>query len=215
VIEPRCSHGSLEKVPDSKTPSIPSSDSGYGNPTIARHVDSLVKHDTYGRESENQVVAFFLLTRSGQIRYCFVYERKSFMETYQDCIVFLLAKAYQKAHGNLKKRLHSYGLTPIQFLTLTALVEEDGISAGEIGKRLVLDNATLSGVLDRLAHKDWIEKQTDLKDKRLLRVYLTDKAKALQEELGEERQQANEEILHSLSIEEKVLLKRLLRDVQA
>jgi DNA-binding MarR family transcriptional regulator len=79
----------------------------------------------------------------------------------------------------------------------------------------VLDNATLSGVLDRLADRDWIEKQTDLNDKRLLRVYLTDKAKALQEELGEERVQANAEILHSLSIEEKVLLKRLLRDVQA
>jgi DNA-binding MarR family transcriptional regulator len=137
------------------------------------------------------------------------------MDTYQDCIVFLLAKAYQKAHGNLKKRLHSYGLTPIQFLTLAALVEEDGISAGEIGKRLVLDNATLSGVLDRLADRDWIEKQTDLKDKRLLRIYLTEKAKGLQTELSQEREQANEEILHALSIEEKVLLKRLLRDVQA
>lgn len=137
------------------------------------------------------------------------------METYQDCIVFLLAKAYQKAHGNLKKRLLSYGLTPIQFLTLAALVEEDGISAGEIGKRLVLDNATLSGVLDRLADRGWIEKQTDLNDKRLLRVYLTDRAKGLQEELAEEREQANAEILHSLSIEEKILLKRLLRDVQA
>ena len=137
------------------------------------------------------------------------------METYRDCIVFLLAKAYQTAHGNLKKRLLSYGLTPIQFLTLAALAEEDGISAGEIGKRLVLDNATLSGVLDRLADRGWIEKQTDLNDKRLLRVYLTDKTKDLQEELREERERANAEILHSLSLEEKVLLKRLLRDVQA
>jgi DNA-binding MarR family transcriptional regulator len=136
------------------------------------------------------------------------------MDGYQDCIVFLLAKAYQKAHGNLKKRLHAYGLTPIQFLTLTALEEEDGIPAGEIGKRLVLDNATLSGVLDRLSDRGWVEKQTDLNDKRLLRVFLTDKSKGLQADLAQEREQANAEILHSLSIEEKVLLKRLLRDVQ-
>ena len=95
-----------------------------------------------------------------------------------------------------------------------ALREEDGLSAGDIGKRLVLDNATLSGVLDRLAERGWIEKQTDLHDKRLLRIHLTDKAKAVQGELGEERDQANEEILHALSVEEKVLLKRLLRDVQ-
>ena len=135
------------------------------------------------------------------------------MEQFEDCIVFLLAKAYQKAHGNLKKRLHPYGLTPIQNLILEALREEDGLSAGDIGKKLVLDNATLSGVLDRLSDRGWIEKQTDLSDKRLLRIYLTDKAKSLQEQLGVERDQANEEILHALSVEEKILLKRLLRDV--
>jgi DNA-binding MarR family transcriptional regulator len=135
------------------------------------------------------------------------------MEKFEDCIVFLLAKAYQKAHGNLKKRLHPYGLTPIQNLILEALREEDGLSAGDIGKKLVLDNATLSGVLERLADRGWIDKQTDLNDKRLLRIFLTDKTKSLQGALGEERDQANEEILHALSVEEKVLLKRLLRDV--
>ncbi len=136
------------------------------------------------------------------------------MASFEDCIVFLLAKAYLEAHGNLKKRLNAYGLTPIQDLILEALEEQDALSAGDIGKRLVLDNATLSGVLDRLAERDWIIKQTDPSDKRLLRVSLTDKAKSLKEELDKEREQANEEILHALSIEEKVLWKRLLRDLQ-
>lgn len=137
------------------------------------------------------------------------------MESFEDCIVFLLAKAYQKAHGSMKKRLHPYGLTPIQYLIVESLLEEDGLSAGDIGKRLVLDNATLSGVLERLAEREWIIKKTDPNDKRLVRVSLTDKAKALKEELTGEREQANEEILRALSIEEKVLLKRLLRDVRA
>jgi DNA-binding MarR family transcriptional regulator len=137
------------------------------------------------------------------------------MESFEDCIVFLLAKAYQKAHGSMKKRLQGYGLTPIQYLIVESLLEEDGLSAGDIGKRLVLDNATLSGVLERLAEREWIIKQADPKDKRLLRVSLTHKAKALKEELTEKREQVNEEILRSLSIEEKVLLKRLLRDVRA
>lgn len=137
------------------------------------------------------------------------------MDGYQDCIVFLLAKAYQKAHANLKKRLHVYGLTPIQFLILEALREEDGLSAGDIGKRLLLDNATLSGVLDRLAERGWIVKRTDPNDKRLVRVHLREKAKGLKRKLGQEREEANEEILGGLSMEEKVLLKRLLRDVRA
>ncbi len=134
---------------------------------------------------------------------------------YEDCVIFLLAKAYQKAHANFKKRLISYGLTPIQHLILEALWLEDGQSAGDIGKRLVLDGATLSGVLERLTAGDWITKEPDPDDKRILRIYLTDKGKSLRPKLSEERNQANDEIMYKLSLEEKILLKRLLRDVQA
>ena len=133
---------------------------------------------------------------------------------FEDCIIFLLAKAYQKAHGNFKKRLIAYGLTPIQHLILEALWLEDGQSAGDIGKKLVLDGATLSGVLDRLAAGDWIKKEPDPDDKRIIRIYLTEKVRGLRHRLSEERNQANEEIMRRLSLEEKVLLKRLLRDIQ-
>ena len=134
---------------------------------------------------------------------------------YEDCVIFLLAKAYQKAHALFKKRLISYGLTPIQHLILEALWQEDGQSAGDIGKKLVLDGATLSGVLERLCAGDWITREPDPDDKRILRIFLTNKGKTLAPKLSEERNQANEEIMHKLSLEEKVLLKRLLRDVQA
>ena len=132
---------------------------------------------------------------------------------YEDCIIFLLAKAYQKAHAKFKKRLIAYGLTPIQHLILEALWQEDGQSAGDIGQKLVLDGATLSGVLDRLAAGDWIIKEPDPDDKRILRIFLTQKCKDLRPKLSDARNQANEEIMHKLTLEEKVLLKRLLRDV--
>lgn len=136
------------------------------------------------------------------------------MVQYSDCIVFLLAKAYQKAHGTLKKCMADYGLTPIQFLVIAALREEEGISSGELGKKLVLDSATLSGVLERLAEKGWIIKQTDEVDRRSLRLYLSDMTKELEGQLKERRQKANDEVLKNLSTEEKVLLKRLLKDLE-
>ena len=40
------------------------------------------------------------------------------MAQYEDCIIFLLAKAYQKAHGNFKQHLLPYGITPVQHLIL-------------------------------------------------------------------------------------------------
>ena len=132
---------------------------------------------------------------------------------YQEGIVFLLAKAYQKAHGNLKRKLAAFGLTPVQVLVIEALRDEEGLSAGEMGRRMSLDSATLSGVLDRLAEKGWIVKETDSADKRSLRLYLGQKARNLSETIAVERERANEEILDELTLEERVLLKRLLRHV--
>ena len=136
------------------------------------------------------------------------------MTQYEDCIIFLLAKAYQKAHGNFKQHLLPYGMTPVQHLILEALWVEEGLTASEIGKRLVLDNATLSGILDRMSEKGWVLKATDDTDKRFIRIYLTDKAKKLKPSILAEREKSNEEILGSLNLEEQVLLKRLLKDIR-
>ena len=136
------------------------------------------------------------------------------MAQYEDCIIFLLAKAYQKAINNAKKHLIPHDLTPVQRLILEALYEEEGVSAGELGDKLVLDNATLSGVLDRMAEKGWVIKETDSDDKRFLRIYLGDRAKDLRPALVRMRVQSNEEILSALTPEEKDLLKRLLREVR-
>jgi len=133
---------------------------------------------------------------------------------YDDCVIFLLAKAYQKAHGDLKKRLQPYGLTPIQHLVLEALWQEEGLSAGEIGKVLTLDSATLSGVLDRMVEGEWIVKETNAQDKRSMSVYLKDKAKELKAKLLEERKKSNDRIMSGLSDAEKLLLLRMLKDIR-
>jgi len=125
-----------------------------------------------------------------------------------------LAKGNQKAHRNLKNRLKAYHLTPVQALVLGALEEENGITASEIGKRLGLDNATVSGVLDRLSESSWIIRENDENDRRAQRVYLPEKTeKTMVSKLYEARREANEETLQNLSPEERMLLKRLLRDL--
>ncbi len=130
-----------------------------------------------------------------------------------ECVIFLLAKAYQRAHGIFKGRLDPYGLTNIQHLVLEALWVKQGFTATELGKILVLDKATLSGVLDRMVDGGWIEKMPDPDDGRVQRIYTSKKAEEIKDELIGERKKANDEILAPFSLEERVLLKRLLRDI--
>ena len=130
-----------------------------------------------------------------------------------DCTIFLLAKAYQKAHGDFQKRLRPFGLTNLQHLVLEALWYQEGYTAAELGKFLVLDKATLSGVLDRLVDSDWIRKEPDPEDRRVLRLYPSEKAEKKKTPLIQLRREANEDLLSIFAVEEQVLLKRFLRDL--
>ncbi len=130
-----------------------------------------------------------------------------------DCMVFLLGKAYQKAHADFKKRLIPYDLTNIQHLVLEGLWYRPGVTAAALGKMLILDKATLSGVLERMVRADWIIKRPDPDDARIQLLDTTKKAMDLKELLIEERQKTNHELLKGFSMEEKLLFKRMIRDL--
>jgi DNA-binding MarR family transcriptional regulator len=136
------------------------------------------------------------------------------MPDYEDCIIYLLAKAYQKAHSAFKMKLAPFGITPVQHLILAVLAEEDFLSPAEISDRLAMDGATLSGVLDRMAEAGLIKKEGNPEDRRSIRVSLSPKAKRMREELAEQRKSINEDLTAKFSLEEKLLLKRMLKDLK-
>jgi len=130
-----------------------------------------------------------------------------------DCTFFFLAKAHQKAHGLLKKKLIPYGLTNMQHLILEGLWYQEGATAAELSKLLILDKATLSGIIDRLDDAGWIEKRLDKNDKRSFRLYPSNKANDIKNELIDVRRKGNDQLLTDFTIEEKIIFKRLLRSL--
>jgi DNA-binding MarR family transcriptional regulator len=132
---------------------------------------------------------------------------------YDDVILFILAKANQRVHGRFKPMFQRYGLTPMQALVLNALYQDEGISSGEVGKRLVLDSATLSGVLDRLADGGWLVRNTPDGDRRVTHLHLTEKALRVRDEMLRDVESMNREVLSVFKPEERLLLERMLRDL--
>ncbi len=130
-----------------------------------------------------------------------------------DCMIFLLAKVYQKAHASFTKQLTPYGLTNMQHLVLESLWYKPGMTAAQMGKFLILDKATLSDVLDRMVKGGWIEKKPDEKDRRLFSIFTSKKADDLKQNLIIERRTANEDLMKGLSPEEKTFFRQLLIDI--
>lgn len=135
------------------------------------------------------------------------------MEHIEDCLSFYLGKAYQRVTQSVKQRLAPYGVTPAQYALLKVLWEEDNQSGAELGDRLLLDSATMTGLLDRLELAGLVERQSHASDRRVNRIVLTNRGRDLQVPLDRELDQINQDFLSKFSPEDAKLLRNLLRAI--
>jgi DNA-binding MarR family transcriptional regulator len=124
------------------------------------------------------------------------------MERIEECISFLLGKAYQQVNQASKRQLASYGVTPAQYALLKVLAECDGQTGSELGDRLVLDSATITGLLDRLERAGLLERRADATDRRVHRIFVTVQGRELQPTLDREMDALNVAFLARLTPDE-------------
>lgn len=102
-----------------------------------------------------------------------------------DSTCVLLAKAEQKHYLFSKKLLNELelGITPGQMTVLYTLYKGDGIAITELGKKVFLDNSTLTGLIDRLEKLELVYRAATPEDRRCYYIFLTDKAKKLEKDI--------------------------------
>ncbi|MFC2033153.1 MarR family winged helix-turn-helix transcriptional regulator [Chloroflexota bacterium] len=94
-------------------------------------------------------------------------------------ICFNLGRVMRRVYDYYDQRLSTFDLTPSQFFVFNALCMGDGITVGEIGERVHLDNSTITGIIDRMERSGYVERQPNPDDRRSVLVNLTEKAKGL------------------------------------
>lgn len=129
------------------------------------------------------------------------------MERIEECISFLLGKAYQRVQQAAKQQLSSHGVTPVQYALLRVLAERDGQTGAELGERLQLDSATITGLLDRLERAALVERRADHHDRRVNRIFATDQARDLQPALDRAMDEVNASFLGAFAPEEAAWLR--------
>lgn len=100
------------------------------------------------------------------------------MDSIRTCISFQ-ASAAAKAIARLSRtRLAPFGVTPIQFAVLQAASEAERQTAADIGAALMIDSATIVGVIDRLSALGLLARKSDPADRRINRLTLTPEGSA-------------------------------------
>lgn len=72
-----------------------------------------------------------------------------------------------------------YGLTGPQLMVLRELSAHNGVSVGELTRAIHLSQATVTGILDRLAKRGLVRRQRSDQDKRRVLVWLTEEGEHL------------------------------------
>ena len=94
-----------------------------------------------------------------------------------DQLCFALHAAARAMSAVYMETLRDYGLTYPQYLVLICLLEEDGVTVGELGRRLHLDSGTLTPLLKRLENDGAIVRRRASRDERRVEVRLTAKGR--------------------------------------
>ena len=80
------------------------------------------------------------------------------------------------------------GLTTAQLRVLSIIRDEPGITGGELAARLAVTAPTMSGIVDRLARQDFVRREDDLIDRRLVRTFVTDQGEQCYGQLADDVQ---------------------------
>lgn len=113
------------------------------------------------------------------------------------------------------ERARSSGLSRPQWRVLTMLRRHEGINQGGLADLVEVEPITLCRMVDRLQEAELVERRADPSDRRAWRLHLTDKARALLEEMRPMAFSLFDDAMTGLDPSERSDLFRMLERIRA
>jgi len=107
-----------------------------------------------------------------------------------------------------------HGVHEGQQYVLRCLWREDGLSPGEVARRLGLATPTVTRAATRMEATGLLRREPHPSDRRLVRLRLTDRGRELEKVIDEQTNQLTERALATLSAAERESLVRALHEIR-
>ena len=126
---------------------------------------------------------------------------------------YALARACKLHRQRAEELLTEIGLHVGQEMLLAALQDNDGMTQSDLAELLMIQPSTVTNSLRRLERDGIVGRAADSEDQRITRVHMTDKAQSMMESVGCQWAKLEESAFSGFTVEERVLLRRLLMQV--
>jgi MarR family transcriptional regulator, organic hydroperoxide resistance regulator len=97
----------------------------------------------------------------------------------------LLSQVCRLTHARMYTMVDRVGLHRGQSLVLKALWGQEGLTHRELAERLYVRSSTMTHMIRRMETAGFVERRADALDRRVSRVYLTDRGRELQSQVQE------------------------------
>ncbi|UKS27214.1 MarR family transcriptional regulator [Paenibacillus sp. HWE-109] len=126
---------------------------------------------------------------------------------------FVLNHAGRRMTQLLNVSFQPYDITTEQWVVLSRLVEEDGITQKLLAIRAEKDQTNITRILDQLERKGLVERRANETDRRSFLTYITDQGRALNDILTPIERRVIASLLSQFSEEQVQLLRNMLSQV--
>jgi len=110
-----------------------------------------------------------------------------------------LARAYQGFEGYSSAHIRGLGLMPVQFDVIATLANQPPMTYKQLGEKTLISKSSLTGVVDRMAQKDFIATLENPEDARSHLLRLTVKGQKIFEKAFPEHLEHLEAAFQKLS----------------
>jgi DNA-binding MarR family transcriptional regulator len=104
-----------------------------------------------------------------------------------------LESLFSQMHCSFQEQTHGkhwdLEITMPQFICLKIVEKNDNCMMKELAEKLQLSLGTVTGIIDRLTKNDFVERYRDERDRRVVRVKLTEKGKNILVKATEKRKE--------------------------
>ena len=107
-----------------------------------------------------------------------------------------------------------YDLTRGQYLYLIRICENPGIIQEKLAEMIKVDRTTASRAIKKLEANGFIEKRADAANRKIKRIFPTEKGNAISPNISRENEHSERVALQGLSEEEATVLSGLLQTVR-
>ena len=133
--------------------------------------------------------------------------RSAAVQVMNDSLLPSLGLAFWKMKHAFEREV---GLSTATWFLLSMLIEEDGISQGEVSHRFEVDPSRITRLAQRLQDEGLLLRKRDPEDNRVVRLYATEEGRSLIESCQERRERFESRFRREFSPEELAELRRAL-----